>query len=306
MLKTTLSQKEIAAALGFSPSTISRELKRNGGRKQYKAKLAQQRYEMTRKASGDRKSFPIELYAFVKESIKCLSPDAIAGRLRLTHPDPAWHVSGQTIYNWIYSGRLGKGLTKFLLFGKKRYKSGNIKQISTQGGKKRVDMLPKEARNGSRFGDWQGDTIIGAKHKGAAITLVEIKSKYILMKPLLNRTKDAFSKALQWLFADFNNEFLKSILFDNGSEMLNYSTDEEMLQCPIYFSYPGRPWEKGLIENSNRLLRRFFPKSTDFRKVSDEKAVQAIEFLNNMPRKSLGYRTAHEVLFGLEPIAFDT
>jgi IS30 family transposase len=304
MIKICSYQKDIAAAIGFSPGTISREIKRNGGTDNYSAENAHKQYRIRRKVSGGRKSFPIELYAFVKENLKKMSPDAIAGRLRLCNPNTTWHVSHQTIYNWVYSGWLGKGIVNFLLYGKKRYKKRGSKVNPANLAKKRIEDMPECARDRSRIGDWEGDTIIGAQQKGALITLVERKSRYILAKRLGNKSKDTFSKAMQWLFASVDNIF--TILFDNGSEMANFETDEEMLGCQIYFAHPGRPYEKPVIENSNRLLRRFFPKKTNFLEVSDESVFQAVDALNHMPRKSLSYRTAQEVFFDLQPIAFDT
>lgn len=302
MIKICSYQKDIAAAIGFSPGTISREIKRNGGKDHYNAEKANKRYRICRKASGGRKSFPIELFAFVKENLKKLSPDAIAGRLRLCNPNVTWHVSHQTIYNWVYSGWLGKGIVNHLLYGKKRYKKRRNGVNPANLAKKRIEDMPECARDRSRIGDWEGDTIIGAKQKGALITLVERKSRYILAKKLDNKSKDTFSKALHWLLAPFDNIF--TLLFDNGSEMANFETDEEALACQIYFAHPGRPYEKPVIENSNRLLRRFFPKNTNFLEVSDESVFQAVKALNDMPRKSLRYLTANEVFYDLQPIAF--
>lgn len=249
-----------------------------------------------------RKSFNEKIFNHFKDALKNrISPDVIAGKLK-TSKDKTCHVSTQTIYNWIYKERFGTGLTKFLLFGKHRYKKCVEKPLNKD--KKRVEDMPKCSRNRKRLGDFEGDTIIGAKQKGALITIIDRKSLYIFADVLKNKMAETFSKSLRDLFAGLDMDKLKSLLFDNGTEMSMWKSIQEMLQIPVYFTHPGRPWEKPLIENANRMLRRFFPKKMQLDKVTSEEVLQAVNWLNNYPRKSLNYRTPHEVFFKIKPVAF--
>ena len=315
------TQVEIASAINRDPSVISRELKRNKCSLEYDAKSAQILYQNRKLSTVYRKQFNEEIFSHFKDQLKAgISPDVIAGILK-TAKDKTCHVSTQTIYNWIYKERFGAGLTKFLLFGRHRYKKSGEKP--TNSDKKRVEDMPKCARNRKRLGDFEGDTIIGAKQKGALITLVDRKSLYIFADVLKNKMAETFSKALRNLFADLDMDKLKSLLFDNGTEMSMWKSIQEMLQIPVYFTHPatkpshpcgflpyrpragwGRPWEKPLIENANRMLRRFFPKKMQLHKVTSEEVLQAVEWLNHYPRKSLNYRTPYEVFFKIKPVAF--
>lgn len=296
------TQVEIAKAINRDPSVISRELKRNQFSSEYDAHSAQILYQNRKLSTVYRKQFNEGIFSHFKDQLEGgISPDVIAGILK-TAKDKTCHVSTQTIYNWIYKERFGAGLTKFLLFGKHRYKKSAEKP--TNSDKKRVEDMPKCARNRKRLGDFEGDTIIGAKQKGALITLVDRKSLYIFADVLENKMAETFSKALRDLFADLDMDKLKSLLFDNGTEMSMWKSIQEMLQIPVYFTHPGRPWEKPLIENANRMLRRFFPKKIQLDKVTSEEVLQAVEWLNHYPRKSLNYRTPYEVFFKIKPVAF--
>ncbi|MDH4201017.1 MAG: IS30 family transposase [Spirochaetia bacterium] len=293
---------DIGKAIDRDSSVISREIKRNSDSSGYKPDAAQKRYYFRKLKTVYQKTFNENIFNHFREELKKgISPDVIAGKLR-TSKDKTCHVSTQTIYNWIYKNRFGAGLTKFLLFGKHRYKKSAEKLVSS--GKKRVEEMPKCARNRKRLGDFEGDTIIGAKQKGALITLIDRKSLYIFADVLENKMAETFSKALRDLFADLNTDKLKSLLFDNGTEMSMWKSIKEMLQIPVYFTHPGRPWEKPLIENANRMLRRFFPKKMQLDKVTSEEVLHAVTWLNNYPRKSLNYRTPYEVFFKIKPIAF--
>jgi IS30 family transposase len=262
---------------------------------------------MNRKYCFFVKDWDVELFKFIKKNIKLgYSPDSLAGRMKRINKFKL-NPSTQTIYNWIISGYFGKGLQKFLLYGKKGYtKSENSLKALKNKDKKRIDTMPEEDLKGIEIGNFQGDTIHGVKHSGAIATFVDICSKYILADKMEDKTADTFSNSMKFLFSDIDNDKLKTILQDNGSEMANYTTDEKMLNCLIYFTYPGRPWEKALVENSNRLIRRFFSKKSSFKKITREMVLQAVEWINNLPRKSLNYRTAYEVFHSVETVAFET
>ncbi|MDH5717579.1 MAG: IS30 family transposase [Spirochaetia bacterium] len=306
MLKDGQKVTDISKALGVHQCTIYRELKRCKTKGSYSATYAQKNYEVHRKYCVYHKEWPSEIFKTIKELlIAGFSPDAIVGRSKL-FIDLNINISHQTVYNWVIKGYLGKGVQKYLLFGKKGYtKSENSLKTLKNKDKKRIDTMPEGALKGNVVGHFQSDTMHGAKQSGAIATLADVNSRYILADKMADKTADSFSNSLKFVFSDIDNEKLKSILEDNGSEMANFKSDEEMLNCKIYFTYPGRPWEKALVENSNRLLRRFFPKKMKFNNVTREMVLQAITWINNMPRKSLGYRTAYEVFHNVKTVAFE-
>jgi IS30 family transposase len=307
MLNDGKKKSDIAKALGFHRSTISREISKNLENGEYLPKKAQENYEINRKYCVSHKNWNLEIYKLIIDKLKeGFSPDAIAGRQKIL-PNESMRISHQTIYNWVIKGRLGESMQKYLLYGKKGYaKSKNSLKSLKNKSKKRVDTMPEEARKGLEIGHFQGDTLQGAKQSGAIATFVDLKSKFILADKMQDKTANSFSRSMQISFADIDNDKLKTILEDNGSEMSNFESDEEMLNCKIFFTYPGRPWEKAHIENSNRLIRRFFPKNMSFQKIENKDVLQAVEWLNKLPRKSLNYRTAYEVFHDIKPVAFDT
>lgn len=298
MINAKISSLKIATALGRDPATVSREIHRNGGRSDYDPKRAQQLYQGRRPATGVTDKFHEDIFVHVKAKLKeGHSPDAIAGRLSL-HKDAKWHVSHQTIYNWIHRGALGEPMQKFLLFGKRGYKKGvNPPETLLNQAKKRVDEMPKWAINPKNSGNWEGDTVIGARQKGAILTLAEKKSKYLTGGKLDAKTKLAWATLAKNSLADFDADQLRSMVIDNGSEMNEFQSLEESLSIKIFFAYPGCPWQKPLIENSNRILRRFFPKGMELDQVTDSQVQLAFTTINAIPRKSLNYRTPYEVLF---------
>ena len=305
MLNMKKKYSEISKTLNVHKSTISREIARNSRKNQYSALEAQNLYKFKRKASVYYKEFDIRLFKHIIEKLENkFSPDAIAGELKTSYLNKKMQVSHQTIYNWIYTDRLGKDLRKYLLFGKKRYRKSakNLENTS----KKRVDQMPKCARNLKRLGDFEGDTIIGAKQKGSLLTFVDRKSKYLFASKLKNRTKETFSQTIKCMFADIDNDKLKTFVLDNEGGFNDFKSIEEMLQVKIYFAYPGRPWEKPVIENKNRMLRRFYPKNRKLDSVTDESVLQNVNWLNHYPRKSLNYRTPYQVFHKIRPVAFDT
>jgi IS30 family transposase len=304
MIKLKKAQKDMVEILCRDKGTISREISRNGGREKYSAATAHFMYSVRRKASVYHKDWNIKLFEHIKEQLKKRkSPDAIAGRLKFCK-DKSIKISHQTIYNWIIKGLFGKSIVKFLLFGKNGYKKSE-NTLKSLKSKKRIDEMPDNYRNPNEIGHLEGDTMHGKNQSGAIATFVDKFSKYIFADKMEDKKADTFSKAMQFVFSDIENDKLKSIVEDNGSEMFNFESDEEMLNCEIYFAYPGHPWEKALVENSNRLLRRFFPKNMSFKDVTREMVLQAVEWLNHLPRKSLGYRSAYEVFHNITPVAFD-
>jgi IS30 family transposase len=150
--------------------------------------------------------------------------------------------------------------------------------------------------NRERYCDWEGDLIVGKSNKGAVATMVERKSGFLLTGLMYGKTSNEFMITIRDMFAPFDNDFLKSITYDNGSESAGFISIEEFLHCDFYFAYPAAPWQRGTNENTNGLLRRYFPKKTKFRNVCPKLLDEITELINCRPRKRLSYRTPLEVL----------
>jgi len=298
MLRHFKKSSDIAIALNVHKSTICREIKRNSHKGKYEPEMAQKAYISRTKKVKYVKAFSENLWKYIKDHLADgFSPDVIAGRLKY-HPDKLMHISHQTIYNWVHKKILGNKLSRLLLFGKKGYKKRYKPAVGPE--KRRIDEMPEKSRNRNRVGDFEGDLIVGSKHRGAILTLVDRMSSYILARKLPDRSNFSLATTLRDLFADFENDQLKTLIFDNESGLNDYKSIEEMLQIKMYFTYPGRPWEKAIIENSNRLLRRFFPKNMRLDNVDNESISHAVQWLNNYPRKKYNYRTPIEVLTGIQ------
>ena len=157
-----------------------------------------------------------------------------------------------------------------------------------------IDRRPKivDARN--RIGDWEADTVIGRNHKGAIVTLVERKSKYTLLRKINRKTSHAVNAAISEMVKGIKERFL-TMTVDNGREFAGHKEISSRLNVDVYFAHPYHSWERGLNENTNGLLRQYFPKKTDLRKISDRKVEHVQHMLNNRPRKLLNFRTPYEV-----------
>lgn len=291
--------REIADALGRHHTAISRELKRHGGRSNYCPNSAQSNYARVRKRNFGTGKYHPDLREYILEKLKAgQSPDAIAGRLK-RRGSKKWHVSHQTIYNWVRTDKFDEPAKKLLLFGKRGYvRRKNPAETPLNQLKTRVDAMPGWAKNSKKFGNWQGDTVIGAHQKGAILTTVECKSKFLVTAKLREKTKHEWATSAKNGLADFEGSKLRSLILDNGSEMNEFASLAESLQIRIFFAYPGCPWQKPLIENIHRMLRRFYPKGMPLDQLTDDELQLVTTAINDTPRKSLNYRTPREVLFG--------
>ena len=290
-----ISNARIAQELGRHPSTIGRELTRNSQQDQYSAVTAQ-RLAATRRQERPllRKLARPEVNAFVRRGlIRCWSPDQIAGRGRIA--DRRCQVSHQLIYDWIDSqGPLREHWRSFLRrAGRRRPKDDARGQIPDQV---RIEGRPAIVARRGRYGDWEGDTMVGQRHSGAIVTLVERKSGYLLTAKARDRQSRRVCRKIDERLAALPAALRRTMTFDNGKEFSEHRWLSERTGLAIYFAHPYRSWERGTIENTNGLLRQFFPKGTDFRRVSWQSLEEAEQLLNDRPRKRLGYRTPREVL----------
>ena len=292
------SAAAIAAELGRSKSTISRELRRY--KDGYDAIRAQADYEQKRKACRrKRKLDDPELYALVKEKFLDLqwSPEQIQYRLR--HEGRTHAISYATIYRGIYAGRFNdpdwviSGKQRLRHRGKKRRRKGEPTRDNFPV-EHALSERPPEAQARERLGDWEADTVAGVVGGAVLLTLVDRKSRYLRCVRLEKKTADGVSAAI---IEALSGEILHSITPDRGKEFARHAEVTKALGAEFYFPPPYQPWQRGTNENTNGLLREFFPKHQDIAQYSDDYLEKAVLALNNRPRKCLQWRTPYEVHF---------
>lgn len=291
------NQKEIAQALARSPATISRELRRNGTGNDYFAAGAQQRAEQRRSERPlVRKMDHRQINEVVRSGLTHeWSPEQIAGRLAQQHPDrPDRRVSAQTIYNWIERDDYREHWRSFL---RRRGKRPYRRKKPTTGDAARIDQRPEVIERRLRLGDFEGDTVLGPAGTGGLATLVDRKSRYTIVVKIRSKEADHVHQKLKQRLKELDAERRRSITFDNGTEFARCHRLERHLGMQLYFADPGCPHQRGTNENTNGLIRQYFPKGTDFRDVSHHE-VRAVEnLLNNRPRACLDFHTPAEVFF---------
>ncbi len=304
------SMTAIAGRIGRSTSTISQEVSKNGGISGYRANLATRRAQ--RKAAsrkfGRRKltQNPALLAEVISGLMNRWSPNQIAKTLRSTYPGRQdMHLSPETIYQYIYvlprgslKAELIKGLRQERKYRRKR-KTKMSKATEMRG--KIADMLsieerPAEVAERTVPGHWEGDLIMGKYKQSAMGTLVERTTRYTIMVPL--KAKDAVSvrKAYVKAMRTLPKEFTKSLTYDQGKEMSDHKKFTVATGMKVYFAHPGSPWERGTNENTNGLIRQYFPKGTDFRTVSTKEIKRVQRQLNGRPRAAIGYRKPDEII----------
>jgi IS30 family transposase len=290
----------IAAELGRSCSTISRELQRNAGPSGYKPAQAHDQARARQCLRRNAQHFSSAQWAHVEALLRLfLSPEQVSGRLRL---EKAIGISTESIYQRAYRDKArGGDLVSYLRCQKvrrKRYASGQERRgvLANRTG---IEQRPAVVEQRSRIGDWEGDTVIGRNHKGVLLTLVERKSRYTLACQLNSRHSAGVTEAVIALLRPHRRR-CRTLTFDNGKEFAEHAFIAQCLKARVYFAHPYCSWERGLNENHNGLLRQYFPKKTSFLKVSQHEVNDAVYLLNHRPRKCLGYRTPHEVFYGLK------
>jgi IS30 family transposase len=289
------NQYQSAAVIGCHKSTISRELGRNSGRKGYYPKLASEQARARRRRSHCSRITAQTWQTIERYLRQDWSPEQIHGRLQ-RNKRPS--VSHERIYQYVYADKRGGGtLHRHLRSQKvqrKRY-SGYVRRGQIPN-RTSIDKRPQIVARKGRFGDWEADTIVGAHHKGGILSVVERKSKLTRLRKLMSKRatelKQESTKLLRPLAAKVH-----TITVDNGKEFCEHEAIAAQLQARIYFAHPYASWERGLNENTNGLVRQYFPKKYDFTRITNAELQRVAERLNNRPRKTLGYRTPNEVFF---------
>ena len=294
----------IAEQLNLHRSTVYRELKRNSRpRGSYDAYYANQYAEIRKERFALIRKLNREMISFIKDKLEKeqWSPEQIKGYCKRNNIPM---VSHERIYLFIYEDKAKGGtLYKHLRTGNKKYKKKYGKHKSRREmikNKVSIDQRPEIINKKERFGDWEIDTIIGNNHKGAIVTVVERKSNFILMKKLESKNAKDLAKQTVRMLAPYK-ELVHSITSDNGLEFAEHEYIAEKLQANFYFAHPYSSWERGLNEYSNKLIRQYIPKKSDFNDFSDKFISQINLKLNNRPRKLLNYFNPIEVFFNNFP-----
>ena len=298
LLSQKLSLKDIGVRIGRHPSTISRELKRNGSPKyktEYRPHRAQMRADERKKKSHQKKRLKNDkIRDYVEQKLKCgWTPEIISGRIRFELP--GCYINHESIYMYIYTER--RDLIKYLPRGHRKRRKRAIKQ-----GKRMVkipnrimiDDRPLEIDNRERFGDWEADTVVSRQSKASLAVIRERKFQLMFINKIYRKNSERMRDAVIMMMKRVPKKFRKSITFDNGLENALHESIKKKLGVETYFCNPYHSWEKGGVENGIGLIRRYLPKKTDFALISDDVIRRIESELNNRPRKSLGFLTPIE------------
>ena len=310
-ISRSLSQKyslrQIARAIGRNASTVSREIKAGGcNQNNYRAITAQNRANRNaaKRKTGKRKltaNPKLRVYITRKLKKKKWSPRQIAEELKKDYPlDMTMRISPEAIYTYIYilpRGTLKKELTASLRQNRKRRRK-QTKGVKIE--RKLENMLsieerPKEVEDRIIPGHWEGDLIIGKQNRSALGTLVERTTRATILIPVKNREAEVVAKAFAKEVQKLPKQMKLSMTYDQGREMARHKLFTNLTGVKVYFAHPKSPWERGTNENTNGLIRQFFPKGTDFNKVSRYEIKKVQDLLNGRPRQTLNFKKPYEV-----------
>lgn len=295
LVKVGRTQTEIAMIIGCHKSTVSRELSRNRKESGYWPGHAQGLAERRSRQSHQAR-IAVKTWQTVEQLLgQDWSPQQITERLLLER-QPS--VSPERIYLYIYADqRRGGTLHQHLRSQKKQRRRYRGYQRRGQiPNRVSIDERPAIVDQKKRIGDWEGDLIVGAQRKSALFTATERKSKLTLLCKLANKSAPELRDQSIALFTPFAKRVL-TITLDNGKEFCEHEAIAKALGARIYFAHPYASWERGLNENTNGLLRQYFPKGSDLAQLPDAEVRRVGDLLNNRPRKTLGYRTPNEIFF---------
>ncbi|NHB88474.1 IS30 family transposase [Photorhabdus tasmaniensis] len=293
------SQLFIAESLKRSPSTISRELKRNQEVQTYCPEQAHLKGLARRHFAKKAVKITPVIRKWIKRLIwKDLSPEQVVDYLK-QHKGISLHH--ETIYRLIYKDKIeGGDLWQHLRIARKPYRKryGRYERRGKIKNRVSIDERPEIVDKKERIGDWEGDTIIGKDKKSVLLTLVDRKTLYTIIVKLDSKRASEVAKAAVKVLYPLKQK-VKTITFDNGLEFADHETISEKLGTQIDFAHPYSHWERGINENINGLIRQYFPKGTDFNEVSDQEINFVVNRLNNRPRKTRGGKTPNELFKGI-------
>ncbi|MDY6868656.1 MAG: IS30 family transposase, partial [Chloroflexota bacterium] len=282
--RTDSNQTKIAEIVGVDKSTISRELRRNKGQKGYRHKQAQRMAKERRHKAQCRITF--SQWAVDEGLVKMKwSPEEVSGWLKKYFQI---EISHEWIYQYIWKDKKKGGKLYQQLRCQKKYRkrSQTVEKRGKIPNQTSIEKRPAIVGTRKRIGDWEGDTIIGKGKQGAIVTLVDRKSRLLRMGLVARRTKNAVKETIIDLLKDYP---VHTITLDNGKEFAEHEEVAQTLAVDIYFAHPYSSWERGTNENTNKLIRQYFPKKTDFNNLTDADLRYVENQLNYRPRKCLAF-----------------
>lgn len=288
-MKAGFNQTRIAEDIGVDKSTVSREFSRNRGLRGYRPRQAQAMAAERREAKVRPRLLPRDWTRIESLIRRDWSPEQVSGRLT---QETGIAVSHEWIYQRVYANKFeGGDLYRHLRCQKERRKRyGAYDRRGIIPGKVSIEERPAVVAQRQRIGDWETDTLIGRRHRGALLSLVERKSKYTLLRKLARRSAVLVTPALCGCLAPHPEKVL-TVTADNGTEFAGHKAIARTLDIDFYFAHPYRSWERGLNENTNGLIRQYFPKNRNFTAIEGWEVRHAMHRLNHRPRKTLGYQT---------------
>lgn len=289
-----LSDAEIGRRLGRHRCTISREVRRNRDGDTYWASTAHDKARQRRRSRPHKMDDP-HLNDYVRRRLACCwSPEQIAGRIqRDRRRGCRSKVSHTTIYRWIAASADREHWESFLRFGRRRKTPETRGKIPARA---EIAGRPAIVEERRRFGDWEGDTIVGKQRRGGLLTLVERKSGFAMMSKVKRLKAREVARSATAHMRRLPDGLRHTATFDNGKEFADHQRISRRAQVDIYFARPYHAWERGSNESYNGLVRQFFPKGTDFTGISPREVKRVLDLLNDRPRKRLGYLTPREYL----------
>ena len=303
LLRLGSSMRACARILDVSHSTVSRELQRNtragGSYHATKARLlVAARHAQANQSKRKLLSHSPLAELVVTKLTLYWSPEQIAGWLK--HRGAALRVCAQTIYDWLYTSR--RDLLIYLRSQKQKYRRTRVNTLRRRYrdelfAARRIDRRPVGVEARRSYGHWEGDTMVSRQDTARLGTLVERKSGYLRAFRLANGQSRGFALTAAQALAGVPTRYQQTMTLDNGTEMQSYELLERLTPLQVYFAYPYHSWERGTNENTNGLLRQFFPKRSSLA-VSQQELDLAVNLLNTRPRKRLGYRSPAEVFEG--------
>lgn len=312
LLKAGEKKSKIAKTIGKHPSVIGREISRNkdGRSGKYEPNLAERKYRKRMKEKPKHRRFTASIKDKVKACIEAdYSPEQIAGRCGR---DKEEMVSHETIYRYIWEDKKQGGdlHTHLRRQGRRYRKRGSAKD--TRGiikNRVSIEKRPEKVEQRDRFGDLEGDLVIGKNHKQAIVTLNDRSAGMLKMRKINSKEASEVEKALTEMISEWLPFDLRTLTLDNGKEFADHEKLSENTGIDVYFAHPYHSWERGSNENLNGLVRQYFPKGTDFTLISERQIKEVENKLNNRPRKRYDYDSPIErmdkLLFN-EKVAFVT
>ncbi len=299
MLEKGYNKSEIARVVNVHKSTITRELKRNADKRNdlYRYELAQRKAEQRKRSKPHAVALTQEVKAYIEQRLKHdrWLPEQISQRAKL---EGIGCVSTTTIYRFIAADSKNGGSLYKYLRRHKPYRKLNGKYTDGRGSirnRRDISERPPEVDDKIRFGDLEIDTVIGANHKGALLTINDRVTGYLWIRKLQGKNaSELASKAIEALLPW--KYWLNTITADNGKEFAHHEKMAVGLEILFYFAKPYHSWERGDNENANGLIRQFFPKKMSFENINDEQVQWVERILNNRPRKRLGFLTPSELV----------